>query len=86
MFEQDVLTEHLLLCCRCLQDNKGESDFNSACKKELAAYEQKASQDYRLNFRLRTACQGDISTLCKDLNCMKDDSQVSQVGTRAPRR
>ena len=65
--------------CRCLQENKKESDFGSACKKEVEAYEQKASQDYRLNFRLRSACQGDIASLCGHLPCMKDDKVSNQV-------
>ena len=41
---------------RCLQDNKGGKDFGKACRDEVARYEQLASKDYRLNFRLKKVC------------------------------
>ncbi len=50
---------------RCLQANKDGKDFGQACLKEVKAYEQLASQDYRLNHRLRTACTADVAALCK---------------------
>ncbi|KAF8068300.1 hypothetical protein HT031_001987 [Scenedesmus sp. PABB004] len=58
---------------RCLQENKGAKDFGRPCLKEVAAYEQGSAQDYRLNFRLRKACDKDISKLCKDVCSPKQD-------------
>eukprot|EP00775_Hariotina_reticulata_P012795 gene12795-12923_t len=51
---------------RCLQDSKNQKEFGKACRKEVADYEHKSSQDYRLNFRLRNACTEDIKELCRD--------------------
>ncbi|KAG1660746.1 hypothetical protein FOA52_010620 [Chlamydomonas sp. UWO 241] len=49
---------------RCLQENKGEKDFGKACTSEVDSYEEEISKDYRLNYRLRTACEKDVSLLC----------------------
>lgn len=45
---------------RCLQDNKGDKAFGKPCLEEVQRYEMEISRDYRLNYRLRTACQKDI--------------------------
>jgi hypothetical protein len=60
---------------RCLQHSKGAPEFGAACKKEVTLYENRASQDYQLNWRLRKQCKADIEALCKDA-CRPDDSQV----------
>ena len=56
----------------CLQENKSKKDFGESCRQEVASYEHRASKDYRLNYRLRTACKADMSELCKDA-CAQDD-------------
>jgi hypothetical protein len=61
---------------RCLQENKQKKDFGKACKAEVAAYEQRASQDYRLNHRLRTSCRADVGALCKGACDEDKDDQV----------
>ncbi|KAI8465216.1 MAG: hypothetical protein J3K34DRAFT_379960 [Monoraphidium minutum] len=61
---------------RCLQENKAHKEFGSKCAEEVTAYEQRASQDYRLNHRLRTECKADVAALCKEA-CKKGDGQPS---------
>lgn len=46
------------------------------CKKEVAEYEQRASQDYKLNFRLKQECEKDIQVLCKDACHPGQNSEV----------
>jgi hypothetical protein len=60
---------------RCLQENKGKKDFGRPCLAEVLQYEQRASSDYRLNHRLRTACRDDVDALCKSA-CQRDTDQV----------
>ncbi|KAG1656262.1 hypothetical protein FOA52_011910 [Chlamydomonas sp. UWO 241] len=59
---------------RCLQDAKGEKDFGKACKAEVEEYEAEISKDYRLNYRLRTACEKDVAALCPT-TCTSTDGQ-----------
>jgi Golgi apparatus protein 1 len=61
---------------RCLQESKGKRDFGRLCLKEVLAYEQRASSDYRLNHRLKAACARDAAALCDDAACMKDAARV----------
>jgi golgi apparatus protein 1 len=42
-------------------------DMSEDCKREVMADEVRTSQDYRLNFRLKKACEKDVSTLCADV-------------------
>jgi hypothetical protein len=42
----------------------------------VQTYERHASQDYRLNSRLRTACEGQVKLLCKDAPCNLADNKV----------
>ena len=58
------------------QDKQGEKDFGSNCRDEVKRYENEISKDYRLNFRLRTACQTDVQALCPS-TCSLNDGQVS---------
>ena len=51
---------------RCLQDAKTKKDFGKPCREEVAAYERESGKDYRLNFRLKTACKNDIGAICSD--------------------
>lgn len=64
--------------CRCLQNSKLEKGFGKACLAEVQAFEQKSSQDYRFNFRLKKQCQKDIDRLCRDV-CHPDQDQVQRV-------
>lgn len=66
------------VCCalhRCLQNSKTKKDFGKLCLAEIIAFEQKSSQDYRFNFRLKKQCKGDIERVCKDV-CHFDQDQV----------
>ncbi|GBF91163.1 2-C-methyl-D-erythritol 2,4-cyclodiphosphate synthase [Raphidocelis subcapitata] len=47
----------------CLE-NKGRKDFGQPCLTEVTQYEQTASSDYRLNYRLRVNCKDDVAALC----------------------
>ncbi|KAL4439883.1 hypothetical protein ABPG75_002884 [Micractinium tetrahymenae] len=51
---------------RCLQHAAEEhaDDFSDSCQQAVEAYEARAGTDYRLNFRLATACKDDIGRLC----------------------
>lgn len=60
---------------RCLQDNKTKKEFGKGCKEEVVKYEKSATGDYRLNFRLRTACQNEVKLLCKDA-CKVQEGQI----------
>lgn len=60
---------------RCLQDNKSKKDFGKECRAEIKNYEQQASQDYRLNYRLSAACAKDVDELCKS-SCKAEEGQV----------
>eukprot|EP00878_Enallax_costatus_P015261 GHUV01015979.1.p1 GENE.GHUV01015979.1~~GHUV01015979.1.p1 ORF type:complete len:801 (+),score=251.73 GHUV01015979.1:135-2405(+) len=60
---------------RCLQNSKTKKDFGKTCLAEVMAFEQKSSQDYRFNFRLKKMCKGDIERVCKDV-CHPDEDQV----------
>lgn len=71
-----------MLCCaacRCLQHYKDQKEFGRACRREVQQYESSASQDYRLNFRLKKECKTDIDTLCKDACHPGKSSEVSEV-------
>ncbi len=64
--------------CRCLQDKKYAKDFSKSCRDEVQSYENEISKDYRLNYRLRTACQKDIQDMCGSI-CTSNDGQASSV-------
>lgn len=42
------------------------------------SYESEISKDYRLNYRLRTACKDDIQGLCPAV-CQHNDGQVGTL-------
>mmetsp|Transcript_34914 Transcript_34914/g.77608 ORF Transcript_34914/g.77608 Transcript_34914/m.77608 type:complete len:994 (-) Transcript_34914:752-3733(-) len=60
---------------RCLQDNKNDKEFGKACREEIISFENEISKDYRLNYRLAKACQGDVQALCPSV-CQQNDGQV----------
>jgi Golgi apparatus protein 1 len=60
---------------RCLQDMKNEKNLGKPCQQEVLSYESEINKDYRLNYRLRTACQQDIQNLCPTV-CQQSDGQV----------
>ena len=41
----------------------GDKAFGKPCLEEVQRYEMEISRDYRLNYRLRTACQKDIQVI-----------------------
>ena len=60
---------------RCLQDNRKQKDFGQGCEVEISTYEAEINKDYRLNYRLKNACQGDVQALCSNV-CQLNDGQV----------
>eukprot|EP00798_Chlamydomonas_sp_ICE-L_P010489 gene10489-8455_t len=64
---------------RCLQNNKDAKGFGSPCKVEIQSYENEMSKDYRLNFRLNSACQKDVKALCPSVCQMSDAGIPDQV-------
>jgi hypothetical protein len=57
------------------QDKKTEKDFGKACRQEVKNYEVNAAKDYRLNFRLKKACEDDVELICKD-TCSIHEGEV----------
>lgn len=69
-------TSAAIFCHICfLQSNKDHKHFGKACRAELERYEQESAKDYRLNFRLYTACKADVGQLCKDA-CKLQDGEI----------
>jgi len=52
---------------RCLEEHLQEDDMSKSCKREVMRDQNKMARDYRLNYRLRTACESDIPRLCDNL-------------------
>jgi hypothetical protein len=63
------------------QDNKNEKDFGKACRQEVKNYEVNAAKDYRLNFRLKKACEDDVKAICKD-TCSIHEGEVGGCCSR----
>lgn len=57
---------------RCLQDNLKADNFTKGCQAEVQKYEQTASTDYRLNFRLTQACDQVLKEVCTEV-CMEEE-------------
>ena len=51
---------------RCLQEHQDEEEMSAECKEELSRDENRSNQDYRLNYRLNSACELDIDELCAE--------------------
>ena len=51
---------------RCLQEKQEDPDMSTECKEEIGRTENRMNQDYRLNYRLNTACELDIDELCAE--------------------
>jgi|UniRef100_A0A7S1X9L8 Golgi apparatus protein 1 len=52
---------------KCLEDNVDKPDMSEACQTEVRRFENRENQDYRLNYRLNTACEVEIDMLCPDV-------------------
>jgi golgi apparatus protein 1 len=77
---------------RCLQDNVDSRNMGPECRVEVRRNMRIMSLDYRLNYRLKTACEGDIATVCSGachaivaeecggtvLNCLRDNMEKLQ--------
>jgi len=64
-FCQDVPHGHAR-AIKCLEDNLSKGNMGKACKKAVKNFQLRQNEDYRLNFRLNTACEIDIDTLCAE--------------------
>lgn len=54
-----------------------------ACKDEIKSYEEEISKDYRLNYRLRTACEADAKTFCPKMCAASEGLDVCGGKVRA---
>jgi len=52
---------------KCLEEHVDKPDMSEACEAEVRRFENRENQDYRLNFRLNTACEVEIDMLCPDV-------------------
>ncbi|KAK9797745.1 hypothetical protein WJX73_005342 [Symbiochloris irregularis] len=50
---------------RCLQDNLEDESFSGECREEVTRDQIRSNQDYRLNYRLASACEKDVAALCE---------------------
>ncbi|KAF6266246.1 hypothetical protein COO60DRAFT_1470052 [Scenedesmus sp. NREL 46B-D3] len=60
---------------RCLQARLDDEDMSPECKAEVVRDQNRMAQDYRLNWRLKTACKADIGLLCDGL-CNDKEGQM----------
>ncbi|KAF8068299.1 GLG1 [Scenedesmus sp. PABB004] len=60
---------------RCLQDAKDEAGFGKACASEVSRHAAESAKDYRLNYRLYTACKADVAASCKDA-CQLTEGEI----------
>lgn len=58
-----------------VQNQLDHEDMSPECKKEVVRDQNRMAQDYRLNWRLKTACSSDISKLCAGM-CNEKDGQM----------
>eukprot|EP01025_Chloroclados_australasicus_P047088 TRINITY_DN5227_c0_g2_i3.p1 TRINITY_DN5227_c0_g2~~TRINITY_DN5227_c0_g2_i3.p1 ORF type:complete len:747 (-),score=90.56 TRINITY_DN5227_c0_g2_i3:695-2935(-) len=77
-FCQDVPSGHARIV-RCLQENMDKEGFTMECKEEVQKDEQRSSMDYRLNYRLESACEKDTKALCSDA-CTQSESSTNCGG------
>eukprot|EP00195_Chlamydomonas_chlamydogama_P004977 CAMPEP_0202901334 /NCGR_PEP_ID=MMETSP1392-20130828/14194_1 /ASSEMBLY_ACC=CAM_ASM_000868 /TAXON_ID=225041 /ORGANISM="Chlamydomonas chlamydogama, Strain SAG 11-48b" /LENGTH=885 /DNA_ID=CAMNT_0049587883 /DNA_START=46 /DNA_END=2703 /DNA_ORIENTATION=- len=52
---------------RCLEEHMDNTDMSKECKDEVVRDMNRMAQDYRLNWRLNHACEGEINKLCANL-------------------
>ncbi len=53
--------------CRCLEEHLEDSAMSQECKAETTKDMNRMATDYRLNYRLNRACEGDVNRLCRNL-------------------
>ena len=49
---------------RCLEEKLDDTDMSKECKDEVTRNVNRMATDYRLNWRLTNACEGEITKLC----------------------
>eukprot|EP00798_Chlamydomonas_sp_ICE-L_P019976 gene19976-26687_t len=59
------------------KSHQADKDFSKGCKKEVQHYEQNTATDYRLNYRLHSACKSDVQNLCPQACSYSDANFVS---------
>jgi hypothetical protein len=64
----------LFHCCA-VQNRLDDEDMSPECKAEVVRDQNRMAQDYRLNWRLKTACKADIGQLCDGL-CNDKEGQM----------
>lgn len=48
----------------CLEANRNEEGFSQPCREEIDAMIERRVRDFRLDARLRAACEADIYSMC----------------------
>lgn len=56
-----------------------ESSFGTRCRNAVKQMTVRTFQDYRLDYRIRTACQGDIDTICRKERLFVDSLGVAAL-------
>lgn len=49
---------------KCLQENIGQTEFGSSCKAQVEERGRSMQDDYRLDYGVSTACEGDVDAVC----------------------
>lgn len=49
---------------KCLQEKIGQTEFGSSCKAQVEERGRSMQEDYRLDFGVSTACEGDVDNVC----------------------
>jgi len=65
---------------RCLQENLDDPVVGRVCRLEVQKENQRQGTDYRLNFRLKQACEHDVARLCPDACVNATTTVVSETG------
>ncbi|KAG2435442.1 hypothetical protein HYH02_011942 [Chlamydomonas schloesseri] len=60
----------------CLKDNKPK--LSAQCSAEVFRCQQEVAEDYRLDYKLYTACKDDVSNLCDDADSGEEIDCLSQ--------
>lgn len=48
----------------CLEEHRNDDGFSADCKEEIVSMIERRVRDFKLDSRLRTACESDIYTTC----------------------
>lgn len=61
---------------KCLWNNRKSSGFGTICNTKIEKLVMRSMSNYKLDYRLRTMCKEEISSLCKDEQSKLDGAQA----------